>query len=438
MARAAALLLALSTAWAATKEDDKVTSIPGFEAQFQQGLGFDVYSGYLDVQVPKASTGYDSLSIHYELHTCRAKDCPLALWHQGGPGGSAVFGAWTEMGPFQLMAQGPVYNEKNAWNNAAHMLYLESPAGSTIAGAQTGYSTCFIDGEVQDACKWTDVTQAVAYAHSRGHRGLPRESSPLTGESQIKFWAPHELYLTGDRRATLASTCPTSPTTCCSLHIASRSLDWRSATGCWGGTQSSVQCNGPNAEKNDIDIYLRQRNAARQALRQDPGGAATGTPSQNLPGIRRRRRLPLPMPRRRRAIRCWSRLRMPSALQRLQYLRRLSVGRRVARDESPSRSARSGRSTAAACTSAAWSSTPRSNAAFDVNGGYPWDCSSDAPSTATSRGRTSNRRSTSRGRAVRPSPRRLSPLTLDSRAGTSKAAPRHSSSGRIWSSICAC
>ena len=54
MARAAALLLALSTAWAATKEDDKVTSIPGFEAQFQQGLGFDVYSGYLDVDVPKA------------------------------------------------------------------------------------------------------------------------------------------------------------------------------------------------------------------------------------------------------------------------------------------------------------------------------------------------------------------------------------------------
>ena len=70
------------------------------------------------------------------------------------------------MGPFQLMAQGPVYNDKNAWNNAAHMLYLESPAGSTIAGSQTGYSTCFIDGEKQDACKWTDVTQAVAYAHT--------------------------------------------------------------------------------------------------------------------------------------------------------------------------------------------------------------------------------------------------------------------------------
>ena len=68
------LVCVAALAAASTKEDDKVTSIPGFEAQFQQGLGFDVYSGYLDVDVPKASTGYDSLSIHYELHTCRAED----------------------------------------------------------------------------------------------------------------------------------------------------------------------------------------------------------------------------------------------------------------------------------------------------------------------------------------------------------------------------
>ena len=242
MARAAALLLALSTAWATTKDDDRVTSIPGFEAQFQQGLGFDVYSGYLDVDVPKASTGYDSLSIHYELHTCRATDCPLALWHQGGPGGSAVFGAWTEMGPFQLMAQGPVYNEKNAWNQAAHMLYLESPAGSTIAGSQTGYSTCFIDGTRQEACKWTDVTQAVAYAH--------------TIEAFLdKFpeYKGSELYLTGESYA--GQYVPNI-----AYHVLQSSYSFTITglavgNGCWGGTQSTVQCNGPNAERNDIDIY---------------------------------------------------------------------------------------------------------------------------------------------------------------------------------------
>ena len=64
--RAAALLLALSTAWATTKEDDRVASIPGFESEFQKGLGFDVYSGYLDVQVPKAATGYDAGQPDYQ------------------------------------------------------------------------------------------------------------------------------------------------------------------------------------------------------------------------------------------------------------------------------------------------------------------------------------------------------------------------------------
>ena len=237
---AAAHLAAAATA--STKEDDRVTSIPGFESEFQKGLGFDVYSGYLDVQVPKASTGYDSLSIHYELHTCRAKDCPLALWHQGGPGGSAVFGAWTEMGPFQLMAQGPVYNAKNAWNNAAHMLYLESPAGSTIAGSQTGYSTCSIDGKVQDACKWTDVTQAVAYAH--------------TIEAFLEKFPEYqgsELYLTGESYA--GQYVPNI-----AYHVLQSSYSFKITglavgNGCWGGTQTSVQCNGPHAERNDIDIY---------------------------------------------------------------------------------------------------------------------------------------------------------------------------------------
>jgi carboxypeptidase C (cathepsin A) len=248
--RLASVSVLVAAAAASTKDDDRVASIPGFEAQFQQGLGFDVYSGYLDVQVPKASTGYDSLKIHYELHTCRAEDCPLALWHQGGPGGSAVFGAWTEMGPFQLMAQGPVYNAKNAWNNAAHMLYLESPAGSTIAGAQTGYSTCSINGAIQDACKWTDVTQAVAYAHTIeaflekfpeykgaplyltggslcGNQvsGTPRHRRDVVSVAASARCPTTHWLISAQARATRASTSQTSPTTCFKVRTRSRSLD---------------------------------------------------------------------------------------------------------------------------------------------------------------------------------------------------------------------
>ena len=37
------LLAAAALVAASTKEDDEVTSIPGFEQQFQQCLGFEVY-----------------------------------------------------------------------------------------------------------------------------------------------------------------------------------------------------------------------------------------------------------------------------------------------------------------------------------------------------------------------------------------------------------
>ena len=38
------LVCVAALAIASTKEDDKVASIPGFEAQFEEGLGFDVPS----------------------------------------------------------------------------------------------------------------------------------------------------------------------------------------------------------------------------------------------------------------------------------------------------------------------------------------------------------------------------------------------------------
>ena len=52
---------------------------------------------------------------------------PLVTWHQGGPGGSSMYGAYTEMGYFQISDTGNYFNEFS-WNGVANMLYLESPA----------------------------------------------------------------------------------------------------------------------------------------------------------------------------------------------------------------------------------------------------------------------------------------------------------------------
>ena len=43
--------------------NDKVTSIPGFEREFAKGLGFEIYSGYLEVKTPAETVGYDALKI---------------------------------------------------------------------------------------------------------------------------------------------------------------------------------------------------------------------------------------------------------------------------------------------------------------------------------------------------------------------------------------
>mgnify|MGYP002006459957 FL=1 len=66
-------------------------------------------------------------------------------------------GLYTEMGYFQISDQGYYVNEF-AWNKVAHMLYLESPAGS---GQSAGYSSCLKAG-VQVPCSWDDVSQGEA------------------------------------------------------------------------------------------------------------------------------------------------------------------------------------------------------------------------------------------------------------------------------------
>ena len=105
-----------------------------------------------------------SLSIHYELHTSQndpASD-PLVTWHQGGPGGSSMYGAYTEMGYFQVDSRGNTTNPY-AWNRVANMLYLESPAG---CDDPLGFSYCTKGGRISKRCAWTDKTQAEAYAHT--------------------------------------------------------------------------------------------------------------------------------------------------------------------------------------------------------------------------------------------------------------------------------
>jgi len=236
-------MLALAHAALAAPSADLVTSLPGFGDL--SSLPFKVYSGYLTVPGPFTLTDYDSLSIHYQLHTSQSGDkAPVATWHQGGPGGSSIdVGLYTEMGYFQI-SDGGNYANEFAWNKVAHMLYLESPAGS---GQSAGYSSCLKAG-VPVPCQWDDVSQAEAYAHSLASffKAFPEYAANelyLTGESYFGQYGPNIASWILDHAPFNAS-----------LNLKGIAA----GNACWGGDATHVSCNGPNEDQMDVELFHRK------------------------------------------------------------------------------------------------------------------------------------------------------------------------------------
>ncbi|KGO41864.1 Peptidase S10, serine carboxypeptidase [Penicillium expansum] len=59
---------------------------------------------------------------------------PLSIWLQGGPGGSSMFGAFTENGPCPVKNDSQsTYRNEYAWTKHSNMLYIDQPV-------QTGFS----------------------------------------------------------------------------------------------------------------------------------------------------------------------------------------------------------------------------------------------------------------------------------------------------------
>ena len=235
------MLSLLTVQTTAAPASDLITNLPGFG---NSTWPFKAYSGYLTVPGPFQLTDYDSLEIHYQLHMSQNNPSsdPLVTWHQGGPGGSSIdVGLYTEMGYFQIDDQG-FHTNDYAWNKVANMLYLESPAGS---GQSSGFSAC-IKGGKDVACHWDDVSQGEAYAHALAafRNAFPELSaSPLylTGESYFGQYGPN-----------IANWILTHAPFNTSLKLAGAAL----GNACWGGDASTVNCNGPNEEQNDLDMFF--------------------------------------------------------------------------------------------------------------------------------------------------------------------------------------
>ncbi|KAK7312108.1 hypothetical protein VNO77_35706 [Canavalia gladiata] len=104
------------------KEKDRIERLPG-----QPLVNFSQYGGYVTLNEIAGRAFY-----YYFVEAQRSKETlPLLLWLNGGPGCSSLaYGAMQELGPFRVNSDGKtLYQNKYSWNNAANVLFLESPVG---------------------------------------------------------------------------------------------------------------------------------------------------------------------------------------------------------------------------------------------------------------------------------------------------------------------
>ncbi|KAK2968265.1 hypothetical protein RJ640_027654, partial [Escallonia rubra] len=112
------------------REKDRIEGLPG-----QPNVSFTQYGGYVTVNESAGRAFY-----YYFAEAQHSKQSlPLLLWLNGGPGCSSLaYGAMQELGPFRVNSDGKtLYNNKFAWNHAANVLFVESPAGVGFSYSNT-------------------------------------------------------------------------------------------------------------------------------------------------------------------------------------------------------------------------------------------------------------------------------------------------------------
>lgn len=101
-------------------------------------IGFESYAGFFTVD-----TQYNSnLYFWYFPAFSKQRDAPVLLWLQGGPGGSSLFGLFTEMGPLIAKKDGFALR-KYHWALNHHLIFIDNPVGTgfSYTSFKKGYCT---------------------------------------------------------------------------------------------------------------------------------------------------------------------------------------------------------------------------------------------------------------------------------------------------------
>ncbi|CAH0402935.1 unnamed protein product [Chilo suppressalis] len=101
-------------------------------------LAYPSYAGFFTVD----ETYNSNLYFWYFTPFSKKADAPVILWLQGGPGGSSLFGLFTELGPLIAKKNG-FRLRKYHWALENHVIFIDNPVGTGFSFTQNekGYCT---------------------------------------------------------------------------------------------------------------------------------------------------------------------------------------------------------------------------------------------------------------------------------------------------------
>jgi len=128
-------------------------------------------------------------------------DAEILLWLQGGPGGSSLYGMFSEIGPFTIDSNGKVISreELSNWNQHYGLLFIDNPCG-------TGYSNSHDESGyvVNETQVGSDLYNAIAQFYQL-FPNLRSNDFYITGESYAGKYIPAAAYTIMTRNPTASS-----------------------------------------------------------------------------------------------------------------------------------------------------------------------------------------------------------------------------------------
>lgn len=142
------------------------------------------YSGYLTVDETHGS----NMFFWFFPAMSGARDAPVMLWLQGGPGASSLYAVFNEHGPFSVAKTHGLKLRNHTWVATHSIIYLDNPVG-------TGYSFTADDGgySVNQASVGVNVYTALVQFFTLFHE-YQNNDFYVTGESYAGKYVPAVSY----------------------------------------------------------------------------------------------------------------------------------------------------------------------------------------------------------------------------------------------------